>query len=283
VNGVHGSDTLALYARDELTRRDLRAAAGRAGLDVCELTADPASLQQSYLPRTAVRAPGGLVAQALRLGAAIRLSGPNSNWFAALGPEITGRTWLSMHPGQAREVLADRSAFIKLADAKRRDVPARRYGEVAEFDATMHRLGNPELLQLLVTTTWLQIDSEYRIFAAGRDALTLSPYRVQDDPWTPLLRTHHGSFHDDALRFVAEVLAGLPQRDVPPSVVFDVARLSDGRYVVVEANQSWSSGLYGCDPDAVLAAVLAANAPDAPGPDERWLWTPDPALADREQ
>ena len=162
------------------------------------------------------------------------------------------------------------------AEAKRSDVPARRYADAAAFDTVMGPLRNIEKLELLATTAWFDIDSEYRVFTRGRDVLTTSPYWVQDEPWTPLLYTHRASFHLEAAQWVRDFLHHLSNDDVPPAAVLDVARLVDGRLVLLEANQCWGSGLYGCDPHAALDAVLAANTT---GHDERWLWRPDPAAA----
>lgn len=91
------------------------------------------------------------------------------------------------------------------------------------------------------------------------------------------MHTDRASFHDEAASFVAHVLTGLPKSRVPPACVLDIARQPDGRLVVLEANTTWGAGLYGCDPDQALRAVLAANEP---GSDE-WAWTPDPALVQR--
>lgn len=56
-----------------------------------------------------------------------------------------------------------------------------------------------------------------------------------------------------------------------PAVVLDGGRVEDdGRMVVLEANTAWGAGLYGCDPGAVLDAVLAANEPADP----YWTWRP---------
>jgi hypothetical protein len=44
--------------------------------------------------------------------------------------------------------------------------------------------------------------------------------------------------------------------------------------ILLEANQCWCSGHYGCDPHAALDAILTANAA---GHDARWLWRPDQA------
>lgn len=265
--------TLVLFTRDVPSRRDLRDAAGRRGLVVVEPDPTPEAVAALAGPGVAFRAPGGLLAQAMAAGAPIRLFGPTPTWFVGLGEEITGRRWRRVTADGARGMLRDGPAFIKLADAKSRLIPARRYPDVAAFDATMSAAGAPGV-QLLATHGWLDIDSEYRVFTRGREVLTVSAYRVQDEPWGPLLHTHRASFHAEAGRHVARVLADRAADDVPPAAVLDVARLGDGRLVVLEANQCWGSGLYGCDPDAALTAVLAANADR---PDDRWLWRPDPA------
>jgi hypothetical protein len=275
--------TLVLAARNELTRTGFEAAAERrgmqlVGLDAVPVQQRPAALAERAGAGVAVRAPGGLVALALALGAQIDLAGPNAAWFAALGPAITGRTWTVLTPPGARELLGRGPAFVKLADAKHHSFPARRHADPESFDAALAALGASDELQLLATTGWLDIDSEYRAFTRGRDVLTTSPYLVQDDPWTPLLHTHRASFHVEAAEFVASVLHDLPDDDVPPAAVLDVARLADGELVVLEANQCWGAGLYGCDPYAALEAVLAANTADLTGADQRWRWAPDPAV-----
>lgn len=126
-----------------------------------------------------------------------------------------------------------------------------------------------------MTREWWDIDSEYRVFTADRTVLTVSPYRVLDEPWSPLLHTSRASFHREAGDFVEALLQGLPDGNVPPAAVLDVARLSSGRLTLLEANQAWGAGLYGCDPDQALIAVLAANARS----DDRWRWRPDPLIS----
>ena len=267
-------DTLALFARNDLTRTGLHDAAERRGFTVISLSPDPQSIERAAGSGVAFRAPGGLMAQALGLGTPVRLFGPTAEWFVALGAAITGRSWARVTAAGARAMLGSGPVFIKLADAKLRDIPARRYPDVATFDAAAAPLDGAEQWELLATTGWLDIDSEYRVFTRGRDVLTASPYWVQDEPWTPLLYTHRASFHIEAAQWVRDFLGALPDDDVPPAAVLDVARLSDGRLVLLEANQCRGSGLYGCDPHAALDAILTANTA---GHDERWLWRPDQA------
>nr|MBP6748287.1 ATP-grasp domain-containing protein [Xanthomonadaceae bacterium] len=40
--------------------------------------------------------------------------------------------------------------------------------------------------------------------------------------------------------------------------VLDVGTLTDGRWACVEQNAAWGAGIYGCDPERVLAVVRAA-------------------------
>ena len=268
-----GFTAVALFARNDDTRSGLAGAVQRRGLELIEVTADPRSFVDVVAPGVAVRVPGGLAARAIRAGASLRLQGPTPQWFAGLDPSI-GRRWHLVDADRAIKLLDNGTAFVKLADAKHPLFPAARFIDPGSFEAALTRLDAGRGVQLLLSTDWWDIDSEYRVFTAGRNALTVSPYRVLDEPWSPLLHTSRASFHREAQAFAAEVLAELSDENVPPAAVLDVARLASGRFALLEANQAWGSGLYGCDPDQALVAILAANAPW----DERWRWRPDPSI-----
>lgn len=265
---------VAMFARNADTRSALAGAVRRRGLDLIEVTADAQSLLQVVAPDVAVRVPGGLAASALRAGAPLALHGPTPEWFAGLDPAL-GRRWQLVDADGAHALLEDGLAFVKLADAKHQHFPAARFTTPPAFEEAVTRLGAGRGVQLLLTREWWDIESEYRVFTAGRAVLTVSPYRVLDEPWSPLLHTSRASFHREADGFVAELLAGLSEGDVPPAAVLDVARLASGRIVLLEANQAWGSGLYGCDPDLALDAILATNAPCS----DRWRWRPDPLVS----
>ena len=266
---------VALFEREQLPGYGFRASIRQRGLEIVHLNDDPRVAADAAAPGTAFRAPAGLLAKALELGANISLATPTSRWFTTLPTQVTGREWSMCRPSEARASLALQTTFVKLAGAKHPKFPARRFTNVAEFDAALAALGGDPDLQLLATPTWLPIESEYRTFTQGRDVLTCSPYIVEDESWTPLLRTHRASFHQQAWRWTQDLLADLGDDDVPPAAVLDVARLTGGDFVLLEANKSWAAGLYGCEPRAALQSVLAANdvAPDSP-----WLWQPDQHL-----
>jgi hypothetical protein len=273
---------IAVFANSERTRSLLRDASRYRGLDFIELDSSPGRLVAVAGPTTAVRVPGGLAAAALRLGGDLSLYGPTPAWFAGLDEAVTGRRWQIVSPVHAAALVRQGPLFVKLVDAKNPRFPARRYTTPTEFALALAELGSPAELQLLVTPGWLDIDSEYRCFTVGRAVVTCSPYLVQDEVWSPHLATHRASFHDRASGVLSTVLANLTARDVPPAAALDVARLTDGRFVVLEANQSWAAGLYGCDPDAVLASILASN--DRSHHDvDRWRWIPDPVALPRSE
>lgn len=120
-------DSLALFARNDLTRRGLRDAAELRGLAVIDLDSDPKSVVHAAGPGVAFRAPGGLMASAIERGATAQLFGPTPEWFVSLGPDITGRRWHLVTPTTTRAMFDAGPVFVKLADPKRRDMPARRY------------------------------------------------------------------------------------------------------------------------------------------------------------
>ncbi|MDT0275482.1 ATP-grasp domain-containing protein [Blastococcus goldschmidtiae] len=269
---------LALYADSTHNAGRLREAAQQLGLTVLDLPRNPAELRLRPRPGLAWRAPLGLVAALIARGAPIRLTAAGPQWFASLPPELLGRRVAVV---DAAAVAAGHVPFpvrmVKLADAKASGFSATRTAGTAAAAAAVHEAALPPPARLLVADRWLDCDSEYRVFCIGRRAVACSPYVVEGEAWGPLLHRHRASFHDHAAAFAAELLSGLPDARVPPACVLDVARLADGRLVVLETNTTWGAGLYGCDPGQVLRAVLAAND----SADDTWLWAPDPALVRR--
>ena len=74
------------------------------------------------------------------------------------------------------------------------------------------------------------------------------------------------------LEFASEVAAQVPgPRAYTLDVAWDVTRR---RWLVVEGNRAWSSGLYLCDPAVALTVIAVATG----GTDRAWLWRPDEAV-----
>ena len=269
---------LAVLTPYDATLQALGAAAKRGGLDVRPLSPDPDdALSLTEKDGVAWYVPGGFAAALMARGTRLRLFGPTPEWFAGLPVGLTGRRLHLTDGSGAMALLEAGPRMVKLADGKRRGFSAT---WMASADDLRHMLATAALsldVELLVGDAWLELDSEYRVFASGREVLTCSPYLVQGEGWSRDLSLHRASFHKEAASFVADALTELDT--VPPCVVLDVGRAADGGYALIEANSPWSSGIYGCDPDAVLAAVLVSNHPASPGADDHWLWRPDPALS----
>ena len=269
--GMH-LDTLALYDADSAGPSSLADAATDRGLAVLPLSTDPEA--DAVAPRTGLawRCPTGYAELQQVAGRALPLTAAPGAWLVGLPEDVLGRR-LSVRTAGELAAGGDpglpRVASVKLANHKRRSLPMQRVDDVQGVRTWAARL--PADYQLLLANDWLRFHSEYRIFTVGRSAVAWSPYVIEDEVYSPALRHHRASFHDEAAAFAEGVLGALPDRLVPPAIVMDIARLdSDGRLVLLETNTSWGAGLYGCDPQAVLDAVLVANQPADP----YWSWTP---------
>ncbi|GAA1499422.1 hypothetical protein GCM10009827_000870 [Dactylosporangium maewongense] len=268
--------TLAMRVRSPEASAAMTHAARRIGLPVAQLPGDPAEVTGlRSADGVAWRAAGGYLTTLIAGGVDIRLHGANPSWFAGLPRDVTGRDVSLVTVGEAPDLVGPRPAVAKLADEKH---PAFSAAWVRDADDLRNRLRSARLpadSTLIIMDHWLDLASEYRVFTIGREPVAWSPYVVEGEEWSPTLRHHRASWHDEAATFVALMLAALPDGDVPPTAVIDVGRTDAGDFAVLEVNNVWSSGLYSCDPDGVLRAVLAANDPDcAP----RWRWQPAPAL-----
>lgn len=103
---------------------------------------------------------------------------------------------------------------------------------------------------------------EYRCFIANGAVATISPYVcagvvVPDYDSFPQL----SAAQEMAVREFAESVLQHPVVDSPPAFVLDVGQIEERGWSVVEWNECWASGIYGCDPVAVLRTLTFGNAP----------------------
>ncbi len=100
---------------------------------------------------------------------------------------------------------------------------------------------------------------EFRCFVLNGNVRTISPYWRTGQP-----ASDNDYAASDKERAAATALAETVSRDTridcPAAFVIDVGQLSDGSWAIVEANAAWSSGIYGCDPHAVLDVLLHATS-----------------------
>lgn len=110
----------------------------------------------------------------------------------------------------------------------------------------------------VLTSSPVHWEAEFRCFIRERRLATHSiyardgsPCQAEDGQWLATSE-EHGAAGD----FCTELLdAGI---DLPAAVVVDVGLIRGQGWAVIEANAAWGSGIYGCDPDAVLATCRRA-------------------------
>ena len=188
--------------------------------------------------------------------------------------------WLANVPYQyrLREV-----GFVNLAEARHRE--RRTFIKPADdkcFQAAVYDSGQdlPSLAALPDSTPVLISEPvswavEFRTFVLHKKVMTLSVYSRNGD----LAQSPEGDWPASQLEtaaafdFATSVLSdsAIP---LPPAVVLDVGLIPDRGWAVVEANASWASGIYGCDPARVLQTLMAAFKPASDVSEADLIWVP---------
>jgi hypothetical protein len=163
------------------------------------------------------------------------------DWLAKLPTEYLKRQVDFMTLGAAKKLTETK--FIKPADDK--VFPAKVYAPGELITHEVIKDDTPTLVSDVV-----QWDLEYRCFVDGRTVKTWSNYicheHIADPKYWSMVPLNEDIFPHDfvqALRW-----NGSP---TSPSVI-DVGRIPGKGWAIIETNQAWASGIYGCDPDGVL-------------------------------
>jgi hypothetical protein len=195
---------------------------------------------------------------------------PPLDWLTTVPARLLGRRVRFMTLAEARALPGP--VFVKPADEKAFDAKVWASGAELPGPALL-----PDHLAVLVADP-VRWGLEVRCFVVDGEVVTCSPYvrdgalaRAEDGSW-PAAPAELAA----ARAFAAEVLRDVP---VPPAVALDVGTLGSselgGPWAVIETNACWGSGVYGCDPAAVLRAARRASVPAAavPAEDARWVVT----------
>lgn len=160
----------------------------------------------------------------------------------------------------------DFPVFLKPADDK--CFSAKVYTTPSVLDRKLLPSATPVLAAEPVT--W---ELEVRAFVCERECQTFSIYarngklaQATDGSW-PITSDEE----DQAREYLSEFL-GDRRICLPPSVVLDIGKIAGLGWAVVEANASWASGLYGCDPLQVLRTVQVACRTREDAAKEDWKW-----------
>jgi len=162
--------------------------------------------------------------------------------------------WLTKFP---LEFLKREVKFYTLKEARNLEFEGYRFIKPADdkcFDAKLYEYTefNPPACVLddtpVLVSDPADFVEEYRCFVDGKKCLTISCY------------IYHGEINEpkywynpncvEAEKFVNKALEAVPTL---PSVV-DVGIMENG-WAVIESNQAWASGIYGCEPNDVLSVL----------------------------
>lgn len=176
---------------------------------------------------------------------------PRFQWVAELPLAYRQREVVFANLAQAREQSIPR--FIKPADDK--CFQARVYQSGIELPR-QEMLADDTPVLIAEPVVW---EVEYRCFVLGRDVEAASVYMRHGQ----LAQSAEGRWLateaelTEAMEYARAVLTD-ESVALPPAVVLDVGRIAGRGRAVVEANAAWGSGIYGCDPRAVLRVVQHA-------------------------
>lgn len=176
------------------------------------------------------------------------------DWLARLSLEYLKRKVEFMTLGEAKKL--NETKFIKPADDKVFQAKIYVPGELVVPDVVTD--DTPTLVSDIV-----QFDLEYRCFVDGANVKTWSNYVCYEHladpkfwdmvPYSDIIKDNypHG--------FVDNMLYDLWNNGPTtlPSVV-DVGRIPGKGWAIIETNQAWASGLYGCDPGEALRVMAQA-------------------------
>jgi len=178
------------------------------------------------------------------------LVGCSSNWLANLPDKFSKR----------------RIEVLELRDAV--GIKERRFIKPAlgkSFDAGV-RTGQALIAQasdlppnlLVHVSEVLEWETEYRCFTTDRDVMTLSPYRKGEARFSSYTSPLKGTREEleAASDFARSVLSSVA---CPPAFVLDVGIIRGRGWAVVEPNECWGAGIYGCSPPKILEVLLAAT------------------------
>lgn len=195
-----------------------------------------------------------LFAQHVTQTLGLKLLEPSVDWLARLGQRWAGRKVRLCSLRKAREVTE--CSFIKPAEDKCFD--ARVYSSGKDLPSTdVLPASLPVLVQDIVD--W---ESEFRCFVPGRRVVAASIYSRNGD----LARNAEGEWiageteTTEAIDF-CELALRDPDVSLPEAAVVDVGIIRNRGWAVVECNSAWGSGLYGCDPSAVLGVIRRSCVP----------------------
>jgi hypothetical protein len=170
------------------------------------------------------------------------------NWLAKLPQEYVSRNIIFTNLGEAR--LLETEKFIKPADDK--VFVSKVYGSGKELPKTLDD-NTPVLISDVMRFT-----SEYRCIVKNRKVISCSCYwlhtkamQYSKQPAEFNLHKNYDNNFNDVVSFTNKMCQDDRVKCVD-SCIIDLGRYDKDKYAVIEENPIYASGMYGCDPVAVL-------------------------------
>ena len=180
-----------------------------------------------------------------------RMLGCNSDWTPGLPEQFLKR---ELRQVSVNAVLSEPRAdtvFAKHAVSKVLEAGLFTH---AELSAAVGSLPPAACLHIGEPVRWL---TEYRCFVVENQVVTTSPYKRGELVFSAAgdLLGATDSEMTDAVQFAESVLTS-GEIECPPAFVLDVGQIEGRGWAVIEVNECWASGIYSCDPAAVLSCLL---------------------------
>jgi hypothetical protein len=224
--------------------------------------------------------PQGIANRFIHSGVVFTPQAPGSKWLPSQPKEFVGREVESiavkdikqnvLSPLLTRAINGEK-LFWKFAEAKV-DIFL---GEVRAFNevlAYIDAYGIPDESVMQVSEI-VDVQNEYRFFIVNGVIKACSPYlnRIHGTEVTYYDSPYANTEEFQAIQAYVSSIA--PQLTSPDAYVLDVASVSNGSFIVLEANPAWCSAWYGSDIDGVTETILASWLPN-----ENFVYMPDALL-----
>ena len=165
----------------------------------------------------------------------LELISPDDELIFDVPPALLGRT-IARHP------LSDAEAFPYPCFIKPLTPKQFRAAVYTEYEELLAETRDLDISERVLLSEVVHINAEARFFVLDGEVKSGAVYEGEGDL--------------AAARSAAERLC--EQTNLPRTVVVDMGLLDSGRWVVVEFNATWGSGLNGCDPDCVVDCIDAS-------------------------
>ncbi|MEZ6141407.1 MAG: ATP-grasp domain-containing protein [Zavarzinella sp.] len=175
---------------------------------------------------------------------------PPANWLPSLPAEFRKRNIELLPALAARQI--NHAAFFKPPNDK--SFPAGIYQSGAALPTD---IGENESILVAEIVSW---EKEFRCFLLNREPQALSVYLRDGQSQKDQEYSAADVEIAEAEAFIQSICADT-RIELPPAIVLDVGVIAERGWAVVELNAAWGSGIYGCDPVAVLHVLEQASRP----------------------